>query len=70
MTADLSASAFDFMIVVATCICVLAALAAIRLVTILIISIRKTLPNAGTLPGDRLKNAGMARVERRIMSRT
>jgi hypothetical protein len=44
MTADFSASAFDFIIVAATCICVLPAWALSMLVTILMISIRNT-PN-------------------------
>ena len=49
-TEKFSASELDFMIEAATCICVLPALAANRLLTIAIISIRKT-PNAGSLAG-------------------
>ena len=50
-TANFSASALDFMMEAATCICVLPALAARRLLTIAIISIRNTPVLAGKLPG-------------------
>src|SRR5712671_6840957 len=49
--ANFSASAFDFMIVAATCICTPPDLAARRLVTMLIISIAQH-SNTGTLPGS------------------
>jgi len=47
---DFSASAFDFIMVAATCICVFPACMARRLLTILIISIRNT-PTPAHYPG-------------------
>ena len=68
ITADFSASAFDFIIAAATCIWVLPACIARRLLTIAIMSIR-ILSDGRTLPGRWLTNAGNGEPEREIEGR-